>query len=200
MNGWAEQPEAASPAASGASRRRPVPRAWREAHHRLSVRSRVAGGSPIRGGGNVYRARGRCSCGVEFNPERKADGSLRYANDMTRAGVIEAWRDHVEEAYYLVPRVSPAEVPAGLKVYRAVVMAPRRLGLPDRQAEVLVAAKSWAAASRATEAAGLGRLHHDFASITSNLDNISVAAAQPGIVFGRGLDSHGAWQAVGVAG
>lgn len=47
-----------------------------------------------------YRARGRCSCGVEFNPERNPDGSRSHSDTMDRADVIEAWKDHVEEEFY----------------------------------------------------------------------------------------------------
>lgn len=81
------------------TRRRPVPSEWREENHRLHVHSHVVGSHAIAGMGNVYRARGRCSCGEEFNPARNADGTLTYC-DMDRAGVIEEWKDHVEEAYY----------------------------------------------------------------------------------------------------
>ena len=79
-------------------RRRPVPKEWREENHWLSVSSHVAGGK-VRGV-IPYRARGKCSCGVEFNPAKNADGTLSHSNTMDRADVIEEWKDHVEEAYY----------------------------------------------------------------------------------------------------
>lgn len=81
------------------TKRRPVPREWREEHHDLDVHSHSAG-SAAYGRGRVYRARGKCSCGVEFNPSRNPDGTRRNADNMDREDVIEAWKDHVEAAYY----------------------------------------------------------------------------------------------------
>lgn len=79
-------------------RRSPVPREWREEHHQLDVRSHVAGGG-WGGHSRTYRARGKCSCGLEFNPMRNADGTRSNSDTLTRAEVIEAWKDHVEAAY-----------------------------------------------------------------------------------------------------
>lgn len=84
---------------TSSGRRRPVPREWREEHHSLDVRSHIAGGG-WGGWDRTYRARGRCACGVEFNPSRNPDGTPTNANYMTREDVIEAWKDHVEDAYY----------------------------------------------------------------------------------------------------
>ena len=73
-------------------RRRRVPREWRDQHHRLSVSSHIAGGG-WGGWGRVYRARGTCRCGAHWPIGVRVD-------NMTREEVIEAWKDHVEDAYY----------------------------------------------------------------------------------------------------
>lgn len=73
-------------------RRRPVPRAWRDEHHSISVSSRYHSGGAIRGS-VVYRAGGVCSCGEKF-------GKAADRHNMDRWDVLEAWRDHVEHAYY----------------------------------------------------------------------------------------------------
>lgn len=75
------------------SRRRPVPREWREGHHELDVRAYR--GYHIRGGGYTSRASGTCSCGVGFG---KAAEPPRH--DMNAADVREAWLDHVEQEFY----------------------------------------------------------------------------------------------------
>jgi hypothetical protein len=73
-------------------RRRPVPVWWRDQHHSLWVRSRYHSSVPQQGI-RTYRAGGVCSCGAKF-------GSRADRHNMERADVIEAWKDHVEDAYY----------------------------------------------------------------------------------------------------
>lgn len=79
-------------------RRKPVPREWREQYHELDVSSHVAGGR-VRGV-TPYRARGICSCGAQFNPVYLPDGTRSHSDTMERADVIEAWKDHVAQAFH----------------------------------------------------------------------------------------------------
>lgn len=74
------------------SRRRPVPREWRDVHHDLDLRSRYYSRGAIRGS-RVYRAGGRCSCGQTY-------GLRADVHNMERADVLDAWLDHVEATYY----------------------------------------------------------------------------------------------------
>lgn len=57
------------------------------------------------------------------------------------------------------------------------------------QLRCIVRAKSFAAAARAVEAAGLGRLSKDYSSETFN-DQELLAAVEPGVVLGRSLDDR----------
>lgn len=71
--------------------RRPVPRLWREENHALDVHSYRS--YYVRGGGYTSRAGGRCDCGAIF-------GTRAGDHNMDAAAVRDAWRDHVEDAYY----------------------------------------------------------------------------------------------------
>lgn len=75
------------------SRRRPVPRWWREDHHRLSTTTH-AWGSGFR---RASRTKGYCSCGARWPDSPRTDNLM--ADD-----VRDEWLDHVEEAYYADPR------------------------------------------------------------------------------------------------
>lgn len=88
-------------------RRRPVPVEWRFEHHELDVRSHVAGGG-WGGRPRTYRARGRCACGEQWNAEYLPDGTRSRSDTWSRDDVIEAWKDHVEEAYYSQPSMAGA--------------------------------------------------------------------------------------------
>lgn len=74
------------------TRRRPVPKAWREHNHWLYVSSHYYAQGAIRGS-RVYRARGRCSCGETWPKGERT-------NNLDRETVVEFWKDHVEDAYY----------------------------------------------------------------------------------------------------
>lgn len=72
-----------------AARRRPVPRDWREEHHRLQTRSHAWG----RGWHRVSRTKGYCSCGEKWPKGERVD-NLKYGD------VLNYWNDHVEDVYY----------------------------------------------------------------------------------------------------
>lgn len=75
-------------------RRRPVPRQWRDRHHHLSLHSYRRYG--VGGWGRLAdRASGTCSCGTTF-------GKAAGRHNMNADDVRDAWRDHVEDAYYLL--------------------------------------------------------------------------------------------------
>ena len=71
------------------TRRRPVPREWREDNHRLTTRSHAWD----YGWRRVSRTKGYCSCGAKW-PVRDHTDNLMYAD------VLDAWNDHVEQAYH----------------------------------------------------------------------------------------------------
>ena len=71
------------------ARRRPVPIEWREDNHWLTTRSHAWGNGFRR----TSRTRGQCSCGTSW-PDSPNANNLDYQD------VLEAWKDHVEEAYY----------------------------------------------------------------------------------------------------
>lgn len=75
----------------------------------------------------------------------------------------------------------------GLKVYGTYNCFVR--GFPGhQQARAVVAARSFAAASRAFEAAGLDKLHKDYTSTSGNKHDLAAALARPGVVFVSPLD------------
>lgn len=73
-------------------RRKPVPRAWRDEHHRLTQRTGYHSGGAIRGS-RVYRSGGMCSCGVTF-------GLSAGKHNMNADDVREAYNDHVAREYH----------------------------------------------------------------------------------------------------
>lgn len=73
-------------------RRRRVPTAWREEHHRLYQRTRYYAGGGY-AGSREYRSGGTCSCGATFGLD--AGDHTATADD-----VRDEYRDHVEAAYY----------------------------------------------------------------------------------------------------
>lgn len=75
-------------------KRRPVPRDWRDEHHRLTIRARAWG----QGFRRVSRAKGVCSCGVRWPASANTD-------NMTPDAVRAAYNDHVERAYHDAPVV-----------------------------------------------------------------------------------------------
>jgi hypothetical protein len=58
------------------------------------------------------------------------------------------------------------------------------------QVRAICAAESFAAASRASEAAGLGKIRRDYCSETAVPEELKVAHARPGVVFTKGLNDH----------
>lgn len=80
--------------------------------------------------------------------------------------------------------------PPASKVYGWTAFAPPNLNFSQRQVRAIVAAKSLAAASRASEACGLGKIYRDFCSPTGNEQELLTALANPGLVFARDLDAH----------
>jgi hypothetical protein len=82
-----------------------------------------------------------------------------------------------------------------VKVYGWIAMARPDMELArahHRQVRCIVRAKSFAAASRAAEAVGLGRIHRDYYSTTGNPRELEVADEHPPeTVLWRGLDDWG---------
>lgn len=74
---------------STSEKRRPVPSAWREEHHALTIRCRAWG----KGFRRVSRAKGVCSCGKRWPSTPNVD-------NLTPEHVRAAYADHVEQAYY----------------------------------------------------------------------------------------------------
>lgn len=73
------------------TRRRPVPREWREEHHELDLHNHRYG--HVRGGGATYRSGGRCACGALF-------GTLAGRHTKSAGDVRDDWLDHVEKEFY----------------------------------------------------------------------------------------------------
>jgi hypothetical protein len=71
------------------TKRRPVPKAWREDNHALTIHCRTWG----QGFRRVSRAKGVCSCGERWPKGKNMD-------NMTPASVRAAYADHVERAYH----------------------------------------------------------------------------------------------------
>lgn len=64
-----------------------------------------------------------------------------------------------------------------------------------KQIRLIVAAPSFAAASRAAVAAGFFKIHKDYCSTTGNSAELEAALGQPGVILGRGLDDyHGPYE------
>lgn len=57
-----------------------------------------------------------------------------------------------------------------------------------KQVRAIVAAQSFAAASRASEAANLGKIRREYVSVTGNQDELEVALSDPGTVFVTSLN------------
>jgi len=73
---------------TGHTRRRPVPKAWRDEHHRLRTTNKAWG----HGFHRASRTKGTCSCGASW----PGPG----VNNLNASDVKNKWLDHVEEAYY----------------------------------------------------------------------------------------------------
>lgn len=72
------------------SKRKPVPRAWREEHHRLTPGRARARGYGFR---RTVRQRGKCSCGVEFPDSPGTD-------NLSPSALREVYNDHVAREYH----------------------------------------------------------------------------------------------------
>jgi hypothetical protein len=98
------------------TRRRPVPRGFRDDEHTPTSRSH-AWGSGFR---RVSRTSGSCRCGARFPRGQNVD-------NLDAAGFREAWLDHVEGCYYAQPgatvavRVKAKSGVAGSVPYRVAV-------------------------------------------------------------------------------